>query len=306
VSDAFLVLGISDTRGLGGTPTVAWDGRELEWKGGTGEPALPGGLHAEVGPLAPGTTVAFSASLVLSGTESLSYVPAGKETSIDLVSDWPHPSFGGRFLPATRTVTDEGFDAAWRVTHLASNVEAALRAHLAERRHEGINSLGVTFIEPVDVYLQTERAAKYGFLFVALTFVTFGLYELLKKLAIHPVQYGLVGIGLALFFLLLLALTEHVPFAVAYAASSAACVGLLGFYVSYVLRGVRRAGGFVAMLGSLYGALYVLLRSEDMALLLGAVLLFAILAAVMVVTRNVDWYRIGGDPAAATPARADG
>jgi inner membrane protein len=276
VSEAYVIFGIGDTRGLVGTPTAEWDGTSLEWRAGTDEPAMPRGLRADVGRLVPGRPLSFAMSFDLQGTHTLGYVPVGKQTTIELQSDWPHPSFNGRLLPRARTVTAEGFEATWQVSQLSSNVDSAVRARLAGRHDEVVNTLAVSFIEPVDVYLKTERAAKYGFLFVALTFLVFLLFELLKKLAIHPVQYGLVGMALATFFLLLLALTEHVPFALAYAIASAGCVGLLCFYVSFVLRSVQRAAGFTGMLAALYAALYVLLRSEDMALLLGAVLLFAI------------------------------
>jgi inner membrane protein len=252
-------------------------------------------VHAVLGRLTPGKTNSFELALLLQGTQALEYVPVGKQTTIRMRSEWPHPSFQGQFLPETREVTAQGFDATWRTSHLASGIESPLRGCLAGRGACRTSTLGVSFIEPVNVYLQTERAAKYGFLFVAVTFLVFLLFELLKDLAIHPVQYGLVGVSLAMFFLLLLALTEHVPFAVAYVVASGSCIGLLAFYVSFVLRSVRRAAGFTTLLSALYGALYVLLRSEDMALLLGALLLFGILAAVMVVTRKVDWYRIAVD-----------
>ncbi len=303
-SEGFVILGIADTRGIRGTPTLTWAGAPLAWKGGTEGAAVGYGVHAGVGRVRPATTASFAIDLSLQGTQELAYVPVGKQSEITMQSEWPHPSFNGQFLPETRNVTPRGFDAKWRTSHLSSNVESAMLACLSGRCDGNLSTLGVSFIEPVNVYLQTERAAKYGFLFVVFTFLVFQLFELLKKLAIHPVQYGLVGIGLAMFFLLLLALTEHIAFVYAYLAASASCIGLLAFYVSFVLGSVRRAAGFTGLLSALYGALFVLLRSEDMALLLGAALLFGILAAIMVVTRHVDWYRIAaplGGPEDAQP-----
>jgi inner membrane protein len=119
------------------------------------------------------------------------------------------------------------------------------------------------------------------------------MFELMKQLPIHPIQYGLVGLAIAIFFLLLVSLSEHVEFDVAYLASSVACIGLLGVYLSAVLRSARRGAGFAAMLGLLYATLYGLLVSEDNALVLGAGLLFVILATIMLVTRKVDWYQLG-------------
>ena len=145
----------------------------------------------------------------------------------------------------------------------------------------------------MNIYTQADRASKYGLLFVLLTFVGFFMFELIKQLPIHPIQYGLVGLAIAIFFLLLVSLSEHVEFALAYLVSSVACIGLLGVYLSAVLRSARRGAGFAAMLGLLYATLYGLLVSEDNALVLGAGLLFVILATIMLVTRKVDWYQLG-------------
>ena len=133
---------------------------------------------------------------------------------------------------------------------------------------------------------------KYGFLFVFLTFVAFFLFEVLRRMAIHPIQYVLCGAALALFFLLLVSLSEHLPFAGAYLVASVACVGLIAFYVGHVLQSTARGLAFGGLVGAMYGFLYVILQSEDYALLLGALLLFAALAIVMVMTRRVDWYRL--------------
>ena len=157
---------------------------------------------------------------------------------------------------------------------------------------EGIDAIGLSLVDPVDAYAQADRASKYGLLFVLLTFVGFFMYELIKQLRIHPIQYGLVGLALAIFFLLLVSLSEHIPFGWAYLAASTACIGLLGFYLSFVLHSRARGIGFAAMLATLYGALYGLLVSEDNALVLGTALLFVILAAIMGVTRKVDWYQL--------------
>ena len=136
-----------------------------------------------------------------------------------------------------------------------------------------------------------------------LTFAGFFMFEMVKQLPIHPIQYGLVGLALVIFFLLLVSLSEHVAFGVAYVAASLGCIGLIGFYLSAVLRSTLRGGAFAAMLALLYAALYGLLVSEDNALVLGAGLLFAILAGLMIATRHVDWYRLGGAPVPAPPPR---
>ena len=152
----------------------------------------------------------------------------------------------------------------------------------------------MSLLDPVNAYTQADRATKYGVLFVVLTFVGFFMFELIKQVPVHPIQYALVGLAIAIFFLLLVSLSEHIPFGWSYIAAAIACIGLIGFYLSAVLHSRARGAGFAAMLATLYAALYGLLVLEDNALVVGAGLLFAILAAIMIATRKVDWYALGG------------
>ena len=145
----------------------------------------------------------------------------------------------------------------------------------------------------MDQYLKTDRATKYALLFISLTFAGFFLFDVLKRLSVHPIQYGLVGAALALFYLLLLSLSEHLGFGAAYLLSSTVCVGLITFYLSHVLRSVGRGLGFGGGLALLYGCLFGLLSADDYALLMGSLLVFALIAAVMISTRNVDWSNLG-------------
>ncbi|TMQ67946.1 MAG: cell envelope integrity protein CreD [Candidatus Eisenbacteria bacterium] len=175
-----------------------------------------------------------------------------------------YPAFAGGFSPDEREISSHGFKARWRVSRFATGVPAAIAARQSTDLlgKQGCD-LSVRFVQPVDVYQQSERAVKYGVLFVALTFVAFFMFETLGRLAIHPIQYALVAGALAIFFLLLISLSEHLPFAVAYVVGSGACVSLLVFYTGHVLGGVTRGLGFGAMLGTLYILLYVILQSED-------------------------------------------
>jgi len=198
-------------------------------------------------------------------------------------SDWAHPSFAGRFLPLKHEITAQGFSAEWKVSQYAAPGTA--------NRQE----LAVSFIEPAGLYQQLERASKYGFLFIGLTFAAFLLFELLRRLAIHPIQYALVGLALAMFFLLLTALSEHIDFALAYAIATGACVGLISGYLMRVLRSAALALAFGAALTALYAMLYALLKAEDYSLLGGSLLLFGLLAAVMIATRRIDWYAFTGN-----------
>jgi inner membrane protein len=222
---------------------------------------------------------------------SLAFVPIGKTNVVQLRAAWPHPNFGGRFLPQTKQSDEHGFSARWEVSHLASRNSDLLQRGLKDP--SSLETFDVSFIEPVNIYQQAERAVKYGVLFIALTFAAFFLFEILKDLRIHPLQYGLVGLALAVFFLLLVSLSEHVTFLYAYLAASVSCVLLIGYYLSHVLGGWRRGAAFAVKLALLYGVLYGLLLSEDNALMLGSLLLFVALAAIMVLTRRIDWYRLG-------------
>jgi inner membrane protein len=291
-----LVFAVGDARGLRKPPVVTWSGTPAQLRPGTGLPWLAQGFSADAGALmAPRETrIPFEIEVELVGTDRLSFVPVGASTRASIESDWPHPSFTGGFLPDDRSVSGSGFKASWQLSRYATGVDGAIRElrQGSARALEGTD-FGVRFVRPVDVYQQSERAVKYGMLFVLLTFTAFFLFEVLKRMSIHPIQYGLAGAALALFFLLLVSLSEHIPFLVAYLVASGACVGLLAFYVGHVLGSAPRGATFGGLLAGLYAVLYVLLQSEDYALLLGSLFLFAVLAAVMVITRRVDWYRVG-------------
>ncbi|QQK05152.1 cell envelope integrity protein CreD [Burkholderia sp. Bp9017] len=295
IDSAYVAIGIGDIRGLTSQPVLNLAGRALGLEQGTRLDGLRQGVHANLDLAAladasPGTVVPFSIALPLRGAESVSFAPVADQNDFSLRSTWPHPSFGGTFLPYRRTVDAHGFTGNWRVTSFNTKV----REQIAAGNGEGaLETASVSVIEPVNVYLQTERATKYGALFVVLTFASFFMYELVKRLRIHPIQYLLVGLSLALFFLLLLSLSEHIAFGYAYLAASGACIGLLGFYLSFVLHSVKRGAAFAGLLAILYAALYGLLLSEDNALMLGSLLLFAILAGIMTLTRRIDWYALG-------------
>jgi inner membrane protein len=296
---ALLVLGIHDPRGIRDRIDITWQGtRPPLSPGGLEAAGLPSGIQADLGPAAPAATASireFRIGLTLVGTQRLDIVPLGASSTISLASPWPHPSFTGRILPdAGSTVSASGFAASWRTSHFATNLAQLHQRCAQQRQCDAFNqhTIAVSFIQPVDLYLTVERSVKYGFLFILLTFAAFFLFEVLARLAIHPVQYGLVGIALSVFFLLLIALSEHLGFAPAYAIATTACVGLIGYYVGHILGRWQRGAAFALGLGSLYGLLYALLRMEDHALLLGALLVFVCLACAMIATRRVDWYAV--------------
>ena len=254
--------------------------------------------------------------LELVGTERLAIVPLGGNTEVQMDSSWPHPSFAGRFLPSEREVKPDGFNARWRLSALATTAQQDIAngkkvcdaASITDSEHSPVppaerdcaDSFSVAFIDPVNPYSLSDRATKYGVLFIALTFVAVGLFELMKKLRVHPVQYLLVGSALCSFFLLLVSLSEHLPFGVSYAIAATACVLLLAYYASHMLGSLARGVPLGAGIALLYGLLYVLLQLEQTALVVGAIALFMVLTAVMVLTRNVNWYGLAPARAGAT------
>lgn len=309
IGQPYLSYAIADVRGVVGLQTLTINGKDVELLQGPGS-GDGGGLHARLPAVVAGGAIVLDTRLdfALEGTESLAIAPIAKRNIISIDSRWPHPLFNGDFLPRKRSIDGKGFRAEWEISSLATNAQAqylggsripgmapagSVGAEHGAETVSGLDAIGVSLVEPVNIYSQADRASKYGILFVLLTFVGFFMFELIKQLRIHPIQYGLVGLALAIFFLLLVALSEHMEFGKAYLIASGACIGLLGYYVSHVLRSWLRGFGFVVMLSTLYGALYGLLISEDNAMVLGAGLLFLILAAIMVVTRRIDWYSVG-------------
>ena len=314
VQTPLLALAVTDLRGLEGAPRLKLADADLAFERRV--PHLPtnswlaNGVHAPLSGAAlqafnAGQPMPFQLALQLAGQTQLAITPLGDETTAHLTSPWPHPRFGGRFLATERTVTDSGFDARWRIAALTSQAREQVRASLTRRdehaqpsRMGEVESFEVALAQPVNVYSMAERAAKYGALFIALVLMAVFMVELFKRLRLHPVQYALVGLSSAVFFLLLLALSEKIGFAWAYAAAAGASVALLVAYFCAVLGSVPRGGALGAYVALLYGALYGLLASESNALLLGSLLVFGMLAALMLFTRHIDWWRIGSLSAA--------
>jgi len=240
-----------------------------------------------------GATHDFSVDLTLAGTASLSLLPLARRTEVALSAPWPDPSFDGAFLPAERKVTSAGFEARWQVLDL----NRSYGQHWQQDEHHGANiaaaGFGVSLYQPASVYQQNERAGKYGILFIALTFIAFFLIEILRKLRVHPVQYLLVGLALATFYVVLLALSEQVGFAWAYLAASTCVVALVGGYAAAVLRTWRVGVVLGSVLALVYALLYGLVVSEQYSLLMGSIALLAVVATLMYLTRKVDWYAYG-------------
>src|SRR5262249_24013385 len=213
-----------------------------------------------------------------------------RTSHVQLQGNWPSPGFASGFLPIERHIKNGRFDATWQILDLNRSyggrwMESDIPANELED-----SAFGVDLVQPVDLYQQAERAVKYAGVFIGLTFLTLFIWEHLVRRPVHPIQYALMGLALSVFFLLLLALSEHIGFGPAYILAALALCLLLGVYLAGALR--SRTSGTVAggVFALLYALLYLLVTSDDYALLAGSLGLFAVLAVAMVLTREIDWY----------------
>jgi len=293
--DALVSIAINDLRGTR-------EGLMLDW-GGMRRPLLPGsqvpgyttGATAALGDGKPiNAPVEFSIPIDFNGSEGIYFAPFGVQNEAVLKSNWPDPAFRGAFLPAERSVRDNGFDARWKVSYYGRSYPQSWTSQTGNERFTtqavSQSMFGTQFLSVLDAYRYVERSIKYGVLFLVLVFTTFFLFEVTARQKIHPFQYLMVGAALCLFYLLLLSISEFIGFGLAYLVAAAASTILITWYCRFFLGGGVRTLMIGAGLAGIYTFLYITLRQQDYALLMGAVALFIVLAVVMYVTRKVDWY----------------
>jgi inner membrane protein len=252
------------------------------------------GINARVALSANGGETPFSVTMKLRGSSDLMFAAAGETTEVAVQSNWPHPSFQGNFLPVTREIGDAGFSASWKVPHLARNLPQAFATPDNLPGGFGTASFGVSFVQPVNFYLLVERALKYAIMFIGFAFLSFFLIETLSGARIHGVQYLLIGGAQVVFYLLLLSLAEQVGFDLAYGWAASATVALITLYAWSALKAWGGALIVFSTLSALYALLFLLLKQEDYALVIGALAAFGAIAVTMFATRNVDWYGAKG------------
>ena len=279
---ASLSIYMPRTRSFSGHAVLTAGSRTLDLEPGSAVGHVSG-IQAAVGD--PRSLGAMVLTMGLNGADRMLFAPAGRETTVRMTSDWPHPSFDGSFLPKNRSVTAEGFEATWEVPHLARDIPQVSRGEVQLG-----SEFGVSFYNPVDFYQKVERAAKYGILFITLTFVTVLMTERLSARPVHPIQFLLIGVAQCLFFLLLLSFAEQIGFTAAYAVAGGATIGLIGMYGMTGLGLGKHTRVLVGALVTLYATLYMILRSTDYALLAGSILAFVALALVMILFRREDWF----------------
>lgn len=295
MENAYLSFGISDSRGISGSPSLWINQQDNQVFSGSKLDFFSSGFHGKVVIKNRHDAFDFKVKAQVKGMGRMSFIATGIENKISINSDWLHPSFGGAFLPINRKIDDAGYSALWKTGIFSTNIESTIeQCFQGQCANLYDSSFGVNHIQAVDVYLKSLRSVKYGLLVVIITFTIFVLYEVLNKsIRIHPISYLLTGMALAIFFLLLVALSEHINFALSYWISSIACSGLIAYYVRYLSHSIKHGGSIFVLLNSFYLILFFIIRSEDHALLSGSILLFVLLATVIAVTKRVDWYRMG-------------
>jgi inner membrane protein len=287
--EAFVSIGITDMKGIKELIKLNWNKDEV-----TTNPGIPtidvlqSGVSARVN-ITESNKYEFSFDINLNGSESIFFTPLGKQTKVSLNSDWNTPSFAGQYLPAARNITKENFNAEWNILHLNRNYP---QVWLGNSNQINQSAFGVTLLIPVDEYQKTMRTAKYAIMFIAFTFISFFMMELLNKKTIHPLQYLLIGFALLIFYSLLLAVSEHLLFNYAYLISGLLIISLITAYTRSVLKSNRHSLFIAGILTMLYSYLFIILQLQDYALLMGSIGLFLILAMIMYLTRKVDWFGI--------------
>ena len=240
-----------------------------------------------------GTAIPFRTSLVLLGTQSLNLLPYGRQVELFVSAPWRTPGFTGSSVPLAYGIDHAGFHANWQIGGDAASGEWQFEPSPSPLCRKSVsnsdNLVGVDLLEQVPTYLMVSRAAKYGTLFLALSFLTYFLFESASRVRIHLAQYALLGLSVSLFALLLIALAEPLGFTAGYMLSTIAVMGQASLYTLSVVGSARLAVLFAGMLGSLFGFLYVVLSMETFALLVGTIALFVALSVIMMVTRRLDW-----------------
>ncbi len=286
---------VADQRGIASPPNLKWNDGQIAFQPGAHLTDVISGMHANLPMLnnEKPSNLAFSFNMELRGMRAMNFALLSENTDVQVVANWPHPGFIGEILPEKRDINNQGFTAQWRASAFSHNVTGVLeRCQKGECSALLENTVGFELVQPVDVYQQSDRSIKYAALFIILTFMVLMLFELLKKLRIHPIQYTLVGMALLVFYLLLISLSEHISFLMAYSAGAFASTGLLTLYFGGILHSRKLGLLLGAGLTLLYVLLYVILQAEESALLMGSLLLFSVLSALMLATRHFDWYAL--------------
>jgi len=291
---AFITMGISDLRGIQNQMKLLWNGVTLDIEPGSKIPdIIKSGVTIALPDLSELTesTFDFGMDINLQGSQNISFTPLGKTTDIKISSEWPDPSFNGSFLPDDREVSESGFSAQWKVLQLNRNYPQSWIGN-AYANNINASAFGIALILPLNDYLKSTRAAKYAAMTIALTFLIFFVIEILNHRKIHPFQYTLVGFALLLFYILLISISEHLNFNMAYGISSIIVVGMITLYSMSVFKKNKLSILLMTILTSLYGFVFTTMQLTEYALLMGSIGLAIILGLTMYFTKNINWYKL--------------
>ena len=287
---AIFSIGITDMRGIQDNIVVIFDEKKYDASPGLRTTDITSsGVHCVI-PLSPIKDVnTFSLQLNLNGSENIQFIPVGKTTSVNLKSSWPSPSFNGSFLPTTRKITDKGFSATWNILHLNRNFPQSWTGN----QYKVIDaSFGLKLLITADIYQKSIRVSKYALMFIIFTFSAFFFSEIISKKRVHPIQYTLIGFAIILFYVLLLSISEHLNFDFSYILSALTITIIITGYSKGILKNNRFTLTIFGILIILYSYLYIVLRLEDYALIMGSIGLLTVLSTVMYITRKIDWYSL--------------
>ena len=286
--NAFISVGITDMKGIEELITFEIDDDDyLANSGIETNDVIISGVSKIINNIKPNHDFEFSFNLNINGSNGLTLTPVGKETNVTISSDWISPSFIGHFIPTDHEINENGFTANWKVLHSNRNFP---QKWVGSKHKIEEFSFGVDLLIPVDEYQKNMRTAKYAFMFISLTFLSFFMIELLNKKIIHPIQYLLIGFSLLVFYSLLLSISEHISFKYAYLISSIATIALISTYTISVLKSRLQTSIIFSILVLLYVYLFIVIQLQDFALLIGSIGLFVILSLVMFLTRKIDWF----------------
>ena len=288
---AQLLVGVSDSRAIQKQVTLRWNKQTLYFEPGLGKTnSNDTGFHIPKISLKDTKQFKYNIAMSLNGSDSFYIAPMGKNSSFKIHSDWPDPSFQGYKLPNNRKISAQGFDASWSISHISRNYPQQWLDDEFTYAKLTQSLVGVDFVSPVDNYRMTERSIKYAMLFLVLTFVSIWLIEIFYKLRVHLLQYLLLGLGMCLFYLLLLAFSEHISFIWSYVIASSAVIIMTSLYSKAILKSNKRAAWIGSGITILYIYLFSLLEEQNYSMLFGSIGVFLALALIMYITRNIDWY----------------
>lgn len=308
---AFVTLGISDMRGIKENLNLEWGNKKQAFSPGVKtNDVIASGINADIDLSQDNKSQNFKITLSLNGSRDLYFTPLGRTTQVELSSAWSDPSFQGSFLPESHTINEAGFTAKWKVLELnrslpqkflgsIGTIETIIQPDYDKKMPAvsqtgtiGQNNFGVRLLVLADEYQETVRALKYAIMLLSLTFLVLFFYEAMRGVRVHPLQYILIGLALALFYLLLLSISEYLGFKIAYLISALTIIGLITLYSKSIFKAWRPALLEALILAFVYGFIFVILQLEDYSLLVGSLGLLAILSLVMLVSRKIDWYNI--------------